>query len=148
MENQNYLVYQYTTETIRQMPQNYLIAHKKGRAWVCEPDLASDKELATRVFLALFEFNNKYSDGLGLLASVTPNKMFHSPTEQVYRPKGFGVHFLQVPELMEEFTSMTKDEFLKANPQISDLDYENTFGEGNYVFNSMRVPKLRKGALK
>lgn len=73
---ENILVYQHTTETIRQMPQNYLIAHKNGNAWICEPDLAADINLATRVFKALFEHGNKYGTGLNLLAQVTPNEQF------------------------------------------------------------------------
>lgn len=136
---ENYLVYQHTTETIRQMPQNYLIAYKIDKHWVCEPDLASDRYLAMRVFLALFDFNIKYGSGFDIIEASAPKRD---------RPIGLGLHFLRNEELIREFTSMRKDEFLKVNPQISDMEYENTFNEGNYVFNSMRVPKLRKGALK
>ena len=70
---ENVLVYNEATETIRQMPQNYLIAHRKDKAWICEPDLAADRGLANRVFNALFEHKLKYGTGLELLAEVTPN---------------------------------------------------------------------------
>ena len=73
---ENTLVYSEYSETIRQAPQNYLIAHNIKGHWICEPDLAADKELATRVFIALFEFDVKYGSGLNLLSKVTPNKDF------------------------------------------------------------------------
>lgn len=71
------LIYNHATDTIRQMPQNYLIAGRVGakgyQRWVCDPDIAADKELATKVFIALFDFNTRYGDGLNLLSKVTPN---------------------------------------------------------------------------
>jgi len=74
---ENILVYEQGTDTIRQMPQNYLIAYRVGekgyQRWVCDPDIAADKELATRVYLALFDFDTRYGDGLHLLSKVTPN---------------------------------------------------------------------------
>ena len=73
---ENILVYQEGSETIRQMPQNYLVAHKNINEWVCIPDLAADRELCNRVFNALFEHSVKYGSGLNLLSKVTPNKQF------------------------------------------------------------------------
>jgi len=70
------LVYEDYSETIRQMPQNYLIAKKQQNCFVMDPDLACDKDLATRVFLELFNFDSKYGSGLNLLSKVTPNKEF------------------------------------------------------------------------
>jgi len=67
------LVFNEATQTIRQMPENYLIAGKIQNRWVCDPDIAANKELATRVYLALFDFNARYGDGLNLLSKVTPN---------------------------------------------------------------------------
>jgi hypothetical protein len=58
------------------MPQNYCIAYKRDNRWICEPDLAADKDLSMRVFTALFEYENKYGTGLELLSKVTPNKDF------------------------------------------------------------------------
>jgi len=67
------------SNTIRQMPENYLIAHfdSISRNWVCIPDSACSKVLATRVFLELFNYESKYTkSGLNLLAQVTPNSLF------------------------------------------------------------------------
>ena len=72
----NTLIYQIGSETIRQMPQNYCIAYKIENRWVCEPDLAADIKLATKVFNALFEYENKYGSGINLLSKVTPNSSF------------------------------------------------------------------------
>lgn len=38
------------SESIRQMPENYLVAHKSNGSWKCEPDLAADMEFCTKVF--------------------------------------------------------------------------------------------------
>lgn len=68
------LVYELGSESIRQMPENYLIAHFNGHRWVSEPDLAANRDLAVRVYLALFDHGIKYNrDGLCLLGRVTPN---------------------------------------------------------------------------
>lgn len=49
------------SESIRQMPENYLIAHKSNRAWLCEPDLAANMDFATRVFRTINHSHaNKY----------------------------------------------------------------------------------------
>jgi len=64
------------SNTIRQLPQNYLIASHSVNGWICNPDLAANKDLATRVFLELFNFESKYSTGLELLSKVTPNSEF------------------------------------------------------------------------
>jgi len=61
------------SETIRQMPENYLIAHKDGNAWKCEPDLAADKELCIKVFTELLNYESKWqTSGIELLAKLTP----------------------------------------------------------------------------
>jgi len=65
--NKNTLVYCDFSDTIRQMPQNHLIAHKAINKWICDPDLAADIKLATKVFKALFIFDNKYGDGENLI---------------------------------------------------------------------------------
>lgn len=73
------LIYQKDSETLRQMPENYLIAgwHEGLGRWMCDPDVAADQELSTRVFLALFDFQTRYCrDGLELLSKVTPNAHF------------------------------------------------------------------------
>ena len=55
------IVYNKSTETIRQMPQNYMIAIKNGH-WVMSPDLAADPKIVCAVTVALLEFVNKYSE--------------------------------------------------------------------------------------
>ena len=60
MENLE-IVYNEYTETIRQMPQNYMIAIKNG-PWVMSPDLAADPKIVCAVTLALLEYENKYSE--------------------------------------------------------------------------------------
>lgn len=54
-------IYNEYSESIRQMPQNYLIAHKSNHAWKCEPDLAADMDFATKVFRTINHSHaNKY----------------------------------------------------------------------------------------
>jgi len=99
----NTLVYQKGSNTIRQMPQNYLVAHKSPvhLGWVCDPDMAADFELTTKVFSALRVFENKYATGPELLKSIefkneSLNKVFYWVkyedkviiAERVYDPDG------------------------------------------------------------
>ena len=71
------LAYQQVSNTIRQLPQNYMIASFENRRWVCEPDLAADHRLCLRVFKELLNYDSKYeSNGLKLLAKLTPNHIF------------------------------------------------------------------------
>ena len=97
---ENILVYEQGSESIRQMPQNYLIAYRSYNRWVCEPDLAADKELSKRVFMALFDHDTKYGDGLNLLAKVTPNSEFKvTPNnESKVTPKNESKDIIKVPE--------------------------------------------------
>ena len=58
------------SDTIRQAPENYLIAKKDPsdqQRWICDPDLAANKELATKIFHALFTFEAHYGTGLFVL---------------------------------------------------------------------------------
>jgi len=73
---ENILTFEDDSDTIRQMPQNYLIAHRLHREWICNPDPACDHKLAERVFNALWEHSTKWGNGLNLLAKVTPNSEF------------------------------------------------------------------------
>jgi hypothetical protein len=61
------------TDTIRLMPSNYLVAHRQYNRWVCEPDLAVPVDMAVKCFKAIMKHENKYGDGLNLLAAITPN---------------------------------------------------------------------------
>ena len=66
------LGFQTTSNTIRQLPENYLIAHFDTNRWICEPDLAANKELCNLVFNELLNFESKYErNGLKLLAKLT-----------------------------------------------------------------------------
>lgn len=59
------------SDTIRQKPENYIICNRQLGAWVCNPDLASNKELSIKVFTALFEYENKYEkDALKLISRI------------------------------------------------------------------------------
>lgn len=52
------------TDTIRQLPENYLLAHKNQRnAWVCDPDLAANKDLCLEIFKITLTFDGRYSAG-------------------------------------------------------------------------------------
>ena len=65
MKEKPYIVYNEYTDTIRQMPENYLIARRRNKYnyWIVDPDMAADQNLATEVFLALFIFDLKYESG-------------------------------------------------------------------------------------
>lgn len=65
-----FIIFQEGSMTIRQMPQNYLIAHHSVNGWVCAPDLAADRALCNKVFNALFEYSNKYGSGQNLIKAV------------------------------------------------------------------------------
>ena len=64
----NEIVYCSYSETIRQMPQNYMIASKKNTewgersSWYIDPDLAADPKVVCAVTLAMLEYENKYSE--------------------------------------------------------------------------------------
>jgi len=77
----DHLVLSKDGDSIRQMPQNYLVAqrmHKnsfqKNGVWVSEPDLACNKVLAVKIYLALFEFELKYGSGEDILKMIESNK--------------------------------------------------------------------------
>jgi hypothetical protein len=62
--------YSQSTETLRQAPQNYLVAHREHNRWVCEPDLAADRELVNVVFNLLLEHEFKYGTGKKLVEHI------------------------------------------------------------------------------
>lgn len=56
------LVYQETTDTIRQMPENYLIAHRQNGRWVSDPDLGACPLLCMSVYSTITHSHaNKYT---------------------------------------------------------------------------------------
>lgn len=67
---ENALIYQQGSDTIRQMPQNYLVAYRRHDGWICDPDLAADRTLCNKVFNALFDHSTKYGTPENLLSKV------------------------------------------------------------------------------
>lgn len=66
--------FQESTETIRTIPENYLVAHRHGGRWICEPDAAVPYKMALVVFKAIHTNHSlRYGSGLSLLAAITPN---------------------------------------------------------------------------
>ncbi len=58
---QQQIIYQEGSETIRQMPENYLIAGKYHGAWVSFPDMAADPELCVKVYRTInHSYANRY----------------------------------------------------------------------------------------
>lgn len=65
------LVFDSYSNTLRQEPENYLIANYDKKRWVCEPDLAANKKLCAKVFVSLLTYENKYqSDGNVLVQTI------------------------------------------------------------------------------
>ena len=64
------VIYAEGSETIRQMPENYLLAHRRDGRWLCEPDLAADRKLAVKVFKAILSYEVKYGNGEVVLAAI------------------------------------------------------------------------------
>ena len=64
------LIYQQYSKTIRQVPANYLIAYQRDGRWICDPDPAADKTLCTKLFLSLFEYDNRYGTGENLIKYI------------------------------------------------------------------------------
>lgn len=80
----NYLVAQEGGKSIRQYPQNYIMAWKNGdREWIIHPDLACDKELVMLMFKRNMEFEFRYCNAETLIKSVmkeykkVPEDYFH-----------------------------------------------------------------------
>jgi hypothetical protein len=55
------VIYSESTDTLRLMPQNYLLAYREKGHWIIDPDMAVDKDLAVRVFkLVALVYNHKW----------------------------------------------------------------------------------------
>ena len=66
----NHLVYNAATDTIRQMPQNYLIAYREHGRWICDTDGAADQGLAVQVFLRLYKYDYQYGTPENLINGI------------------------------------------------------------------------------
>jgi hypothetical protein len=71
-------VYSYCegSNTIRTMPQNYIIAKNESGRWVCDPDCAVPVKMAVHAMSVLHSYEAKYCDGFELLAMLTPKKFY------------------------------------------------------------------------
>ncbi len=128
---ENILTYQESTETIRQMPQNYLIAEKINGKWVCDPDPAADKELVLRVFNEIFDHHtSRWGTGLQLLSKVTPNKEFKQPKPTNLNPlfidqiRNFAHLVTPEPQTKDQFIHNVKLNYDVKNPK-TDLFVES-----------------------
>ena len=74
MDNSIALGFHPETNSIRQVPDNYLIAYKRYERWVIDPDRNSDKELCLLLLEAIFDYEVRYGDGYGVISAVTKLK--------------------------------------------------------------------------
>lgn len=65
------IIYQKSTETIRQMPQNYLLANREKMRWICDADLAADLELAHACFSVAFTYAGRSGTGENFAEKAT-----------------------------------------------------------------------------
>ncbi len=71
LPEKEHLIYQKSTFTIRQMPQNYIIAwHSLGGRWTVDPDIACNTELAVKLFTLCLNYSDRYSPGQVLVDKV------------------------------------------------------------------------------
>lgn len=69
------VIYQKATETIRQMPENYLLAHRTFGRWVCDPDIAANQKISSAIFLELFNYEYRYGSGEKLLETLNSKRL-------------------------------------------------------------------------
>ena len=61
------------SETIRQMPQNYMLAKFEHNRWVMEPDLAADRNVVVSLTLSLMEHSHKWNkNGIHAILGMSP----------------------------------------------------------------------------
>jgi hypothetical protein len=61
------LIYQKDSGTIRQMPENYMVAVNMNGRWVLDFDSACNQRLVTKVLLRLFQYEYTYGTGENLI---------------------------------------------------------------------------------
>ena len=65
------IAYCKSSDTIRQMPENYILATRKYRGgWVMEPDLAADITFVLELTKVLMKHENKYGNPEKVIAAV------------------------------------------------------------------------------
>ena len=57
------IVFNRYSETLRQQPHNYVLAHRNSNRWICDPDLAADTDVVKATFQATFSFQGRHGDG-------------------------------------------------------------------------------------
>ena len=75
IRDEQFLVYEPGSETIRQMPENYMIAHRSIDAnspdwreyWIADPDVACNPVLAIDLFILLLNYEGRYATGEELM---------------------------------------------------------------------------------
>lgn len=59
-----FTIFDEKNQTLRQMPQNYLLAQRINKKWHCVPDRAANKLIVMTLFELLFdEYDALYGDG-------------------------------------------------------------------------------------
>lgn len=103
------IVYNEATDTLRQMPQNYMLAKRIGTMWHIDFDGAANKNLVRRILEALFEHKNRFGTGLNLLAAVTPNEKFQDKTVAIIDHE---INEVFIYDVSEESSSEDIESFL------------------------------------
>lgn len=58
------IIYEASSQTIRQLPENYMIADRIQGRWRCDPEPAADWKVVRKIFKLLF-FSHKLRYGPG-----------------------------------------------------------------------------------
>jgi hypothetical protein len=74
MTTQPYAVHEESTSTIRQQPQNFLLAYHNGKHWVLDFDLACSVKLACNVTEAFLQYYVKYGSGPNFIKHINAIK--------------------------------------------------------------------------
>lgn len=71
------LFYDAYSDTIRQAPQNYMLAVRKNNRWICDPDPSANVRLTTKLFLAIFTiYDIRYGEPEKVIDYVTNSHLF------------------------------------------------------------------------
>lgn len=135
------LSFEESTQTIRQLPQNYCIATKSKGYWMIDFDIASDEELVIRVCNALFQYENRYCTGLELLSKVTPNPNFkqqkvndwlHIVRPHAYTYTGLDNQYRQDYQNLYNYLKRHRDKYVYSKLEFEVDNFDET-GLSNYV---------------
>ena len=63
-----HIVFEEKNRTIRQMPENYLLAESSKGYWICDPDSAADWKIVKKLFRVIFfGYETKWGSGENLI---------------------------------------------------------------------------------